>query len=127
LTDEEAREYLSELRDREARQQRELKIVNQKDRIRKDYLQAIEALMDHDIKEMLTEMSEKRRASFRRLLFLIFNPNSLQVSITGSGNQWKASIVGYEFTEEFASLLPDKAVNQDTRRSVGQPFQAHHL
>ena len=77
LTDEEAKAEMDELRAQEQRLQRELTTIGAKAAIRADYLRAIEALKDTDIEARLNRMASDKPRVFRRLLQLLFEPNSL--------------------------------------------------
>jgi DNA invertase Pin-like site-specific DNA recombinase len=111
LTPDEARRKLDELRESETRLKIELAGISEKATIREDFLNAIEVLKSTDIKGRLTCISEEQPAIFRRLLGLIFKPNTLRVWIAGPREP--AEIEGYELTGSLATLLI-AAVSFDT-------------
>lgn len=110
LSDSEASNKLTELREEEQNLNHELAGIKEKAAIREDWLAAIEALKKVNIKSELTRMAQHKPIIFRRLLGLFFSPNSIRVRterIEGNKRKRKAIIEGYEFTEavkEFNTL-----------------------
>jgi site-specific DNA recombinase len=105
LTDEEAKAEMDELRASEQRLQRDLATIDEKAAIRADYLKAIEALKDTDIEARLTWMASEKPSAFRRLLQLLFEPNSLAI-----GKERVKTREMYQYYIE--SYTPSKAMQQ---------------
>jgi len=106
LTPNEAKETLAELRDQESRLQRDLATIGEKAIIRSDYLNALEALKNKDIEQTLWTMSQTSKRSFRKLLRMIFEPNSIKVRterIPGS-KKWRGVLEEYRLTESFLEV-----------------------
>jgi hypothetical protein len=107
LDDMEAIEVMNDIRDKEARLNRELATLGQKEKIREEYQRAINDLREQDIEATLEEMMTKRPQVFRRILLLIFKPNSVKVRTMGGGKRWWGELIHYELADEFKLLLAD--------------------
>ncbi len=108
LTHQEARHKLDALREEEQNLTVELASITEKAAIKEDYLKAIEALSKVDIKSELTTIAKEQPIIFRRLLGLIFEPNSLHVrSERVKGRKWQVVIEDYTFTEAIQEINSD--------------------
>ena len=79
LTNEEAAVKLAELRKQEQRLIIELSSIAEKTTIIAEWQAAIESLKGQNIEKQLLVLAKKKPVAFRRLLSLIFEPNSLRV------------------------------------------------
>ena len=79
LTNEEAAVKLAELRKQEQRLIIELSSIAEKTTIIAEWQAAIESLKGQNIEKQLLVLAKKKPVAFRRLLPLIFEPNSLRV------------------------------------------------
>jgi hypothetical protein len=105
LTDSEAKETLDELRDKEQRLTRNIATLSRKAEVKQDYLRVAEQLKGQDIGQVLQEVMDNNPVTFRQILSLIFEPNSLVVTSTGAGCKWTGSLESYQFTEDFDCIV----------------------
>jgi site-specific DNA recombinase len=102
LTQAEAAVKLDSLRESEGRLIVERANISKKVAIRDDFLKAIKVLRTAPIKDKLITTAKKQPAMYRKLLWLFFEPNSLQVDQT-----FTLTITGYQFTEAFSSAIKE--------------------
>ncbi|RME40331.1 MAG: recombinase family protein [Caldilineae bacterium] len=115
LTQEEAAAKLGELREQERRLIAELSSISEKARVREEWEKAVESLKGCDITASLHRLAESNPVAFRRLLGLVFKPNSLRVrTYRVKGNSWAGELQGYELTDEIQMCL-----SFDNDNSVG--------
>lgn len=107
LSENEARETMTELREQEQRLGRELATIGQKTKIRSDYLAAVESLKNADMLETLWVMSETQPTILRKMLKMIFEPNSIRIRVERKGNTWTGNLVDYELTSGFIEATQD--------------------
>jgi hypothetical protein len=100
LTTGEAAEKLEDLREQEGRLLAEVSSIGDKTAIMEEWQKAIEALESQDIPATLYRLAKKEPVAFRRLLGLIFEPNSIQVHTErDKGRNWKGRLVSYRLAE----------------------------
>jgi DNA invertase Pin-like site-specific DNA recombinase len=99
LTNQEAAAKLAELRAQEARLIAELSGIAEKVEIMAEWQKALDALKKQDITGRLYELAELNPASFRQLLSLVFEPNSLRVRTYRQGRKWVGELISYKLTE----------------------------
>lgn len=99
LTNQEAVVKLAELREQEQRLTVELSSIAEKTAIMEQWHDALDALKGHDITGRLTELAKKKPIAFRRLLSIVFEPNSLKVRTIRDGRKWTGILEGYILTE----------------------------
>lgn len=104
ISDDEAKGQLDDLRAKEQRLTQDLATIGEKERIRKDYLEGMEALKNQDVEATLWEMYESSPNVLRKIVRLIFK--SIQIGTTGRTTGTKARVEASEFTEAFLSLEP---------------------
>lgn len=100
LTQVEATEKLNSLRESEERLIVERANVSEKAAIRDDFLKAIKILKQVSIRDELMTIASEQPATFRRLLGMVFEPNSLRVE-----QNLSLTITGYRFTGAFSDLI----------------------
>jgi hypothetical protein len=66
--------------------------------------QALDALKGQDITGRLYDLAELKPVAFRRLLSIVFEPNSLRVRTERNGNEWNGVLERYALTETMQSL-----------------------
>ena len=115
LSTQEAAGKLEELREQEQRLTVELSSIAEKTAIMAEWQEALEALKGQDITEILYSLAEHKPIAFRRLLSLVFEPNSLEVETTGKGRNWTGKLVGYKL-----NLTTQKEVESFERQSCGR-------
>ncbi len=106
LSNQEAAVKLAELRAQEQRLTVELSSIAEKTKIMAEWQMAIEALKGQDIAGRLYGMAEKNPIAFRRLLLIVFEPNSLRVKTErGKGrNKYFSVLEGYKLTEAMRDM-----------------------
>lgn len=104
ISDNEAKSQLDELRAKEQRLTQDLATIGDKERIRKDYLEAMEALRNQDVEAVLWAMYESSPNVLRKIVRLIIK--SVQIGTIGRTTSTKGIVEASEFTEEFLSLEP---------------------
>lgn len=120
LTTQEAAAKLDDLREQECRLIAEMANIGEKAAVLEEWQQALETLKNLDLSEALTDLAEYKPVAFRRLLSIVFKPNSLRVEVTRSGNTWQGHLTGYELTnviqQESVSFVntPDVMFTKDT-------------
>ncbi len=102
LTMEDAAQKMDELRTREQHLTVERASISEKTAIKDEILNAIQLINGAPLKEKLITIARKKPLIYRRLLGLVFEPNSLEIEYK-THKVYK--IVGYKFTPAFASLL----------------------
>lgn len=101
----EARQTLEHLRDEEQAATRQLATISKKATIRQEYLQAIESLKQDDLESTLWYAIEHKPSIFRRILKLIFKPNSIVVRTERNGaGKWQGYLIDYQFTDDFLEV-----------------------
>lgn len=106
LTNQEAAVKLAELREQEQRLTVELSSIAEKAAIMAQWQEAIDVLKGQDITSLLYELAETNPVSFRRLLSLVFEPNSLRVRTEHRKKTgWVGVLESYELTETMQSLI----------------------
>ena len=106
LTQEEAAPKLAELREQERRLIIELSSITEKARVREEWERTVEALKGRPVAARLHALAEDNPVAFRRLLGLVFRPNSLRVrTYHVRGSKWAGELEGYELTDEIQSLV----------------------
>lgn len=108
LSENEASETMTELREQEQRLGRELATIGQKTKIRSDYLAAVKALKNANMLETLWDMSETQPTIFRKMLKLIFEPNSIKIQVDRKGNIWTGYLDDYTLTEACSEVTTEK-------------------
>lgn len=106
LTNQEAAAKLAELREQEQRLTVELSSIAEKTAIMAEWQVALDALTGKDITARLYEMAQEQPVVFRRVLGLVFEPNSLKVRTErkpGSKN-WIGILEGYKLTEAMQNI-----------------------
>lgn len=104
LSDSEAKNELDELRNKEARLNRELATMGEKENIRRDYLEAVEAIKQNEIEPQLWWLLENSPGALRQLIRMIVEPASIELRVTGKSNAAKGEVIGHKFTADFLSL-----------------------
>lgn len=124
LTEQEAAETLTELREKEQRLDRQLLTFRQKEAIREDYQKAVEILKGSDIEEKLWEILENNPIILKRLLSLIIKPCGIMIRTEGHGADTKSYVEKCDFTEEFEAIR-----GNDTFESqwVGIGTETHYI
>jgi hypothetical protein len=94
------------LREQEQRLTVELSSIVEKMAIMADWQTAIDALKGQDITGLLYKLAENNPVSFRRLLSLVFEPNSLRVRTERKPGtrEWFGVLESYKLTETMQSL-----------------------
>ncbi len=106
VTNEEAAAKLAELREQEQRLTVELSSIAEKTAIMAEWQEAVEALKGRDISGSLYRLAESNPISFRRLLSLVFKPNSLQVRTErATGRKWRGVLEDYQLTKAMQANL----------------------
>ena len=96
LTTEEAAAKLEDLREQERRLISEMAGIGEKAAVLEEWQQALEALRNLDLSEALTDLAKHKPIAFRRLMAIVFKPNSLRVQKI---RRRQYSLVGYELTD----------------------------
>ena len=104
LTTQEAAAKMVDLREQESRLTVELSSIAEKTTIMSEWQSAIDALRGRDISQSLYKLAEQKPIVFRRLLSLVFEPNSLRVRIERTGNKRVGMLEGYKLTEAMAKV-----------------------
>lgn len=100
-TNQEAAAKLAELREQEQGLMVELSSIAEKTKKMEQWQDLLKSLEGKDITQTLTRMAEMKPINFRRLLSIVFKPNSLRVRterIPGS-KKWRGKLEGYKITE----------------------------
>ncbi len=106
LTRQEAAAKLAELRGQEQRLTIELSAIAEKVAVMESWQIAINTLKGRPVTESLHTLAKRKPVSFRRLLSLVFECNSVKVSTFRDGNnQWAGTLDGYTLTEALQSTL----------------------
>lgn len=111
LSENDIKREMQDLRDKEARLNRELKTIDQKVKFREDYLRAVTALQGEDIKQTMEKMEADTLKQFFRL---IFKPRSIKLEVVGRRPKVEAEVICYEFTEDFQELIDPNAEQMQT-------------
>jgi DNA invertase Pin-like site-specific DNA recombinase len=107
LTNQEAAGKLAELREQEQRLTVELSNISRKAAIMIEWQIAIEALKGQDITTALNTLVEQNPIAFRRLLALVFEPNSVKVKTERvQGRQWHGILVKHQLTKAMQNNTP---------------------
>lgn len=106
LTHQEAALKLAELRGQEQRLIIELSNVAEKTAILAQWQAALEALRGQDITSRLYELAAQNPIAFRRLLSIVFEPNSLAVRRERKEKRWVGILEGYRLTEAIQNITP---------------------
>ena len=105
LTNEEAAVKLAELRKQEQRLIIELSSIAEKTTIIAEWQAAIESLKGQNIEKQLLVLAKKKPVAFRRLLSLIFEPNSLRVkTFQVKSREWGGALESYKLTETMENM-----------------------
>ncbi|MFN8460129.1 MAG: zinc ribbon domain-containing protein, partial [Anaerolineae bacterium] len=104
LTHQEAAVKLVELRQQEQRLTVELSSIAEKTAIMAQWQEALNALKGQDITGRLFDLAEQKPIVFRRLLSLVFEPNSLRVRTWNEGKKWVGALDSYKLTETMQNL-----------------------
>jgi DNA invertase Pin-like site-specific DNA recombinase len=108
LTNQEAAGKLAELREQEQRLTVELSNITRKVTIMLEWQNAVEALKGQDISTTLYALAKQNPIAFRRLLGLVFEPNSVKVKTERvQGRQWGGVLVEHQLTEAMKTLSFD--------------------
>jgi hypothetical protein len=99
ISKEEASQKLTDLRAKEERLKRKLVEAQEKGKIQAEFLEAVQSLQSVDLKTTLFEMLEVKPLILKRILQMIFKPNSVIVRSQRQGNTWRSELVSYEFSE----------------------------
>jgi hypothetical protein len=67
--------------------------------------QALDALKGQDVTGRLYDLAELKPVAFRRLLSIVFEPNSLRVRTEQNGNKWSGVLESYTLTETMQIAL----------------------
>ena len=105
LTHQEAAVKLAELREQEERLTVELSGIAEKAAILEQWQQALDALKGQDVTGRLYDLAELKPVAFRRLLSIVFEPNSLRVRTEQNGNKWSGVLESYTLTETMQIAL----------------------
>lgn len=112
LTQDEAKEAMTDIRAKIARIERELNGLGSKVKAREDYIKAIEILRGQDIKEFLEWTMENETAIFRQVLGLIFKPNSIKVeTYRVKAHEFDCRVIDYQFTDALV-ICKDEVTSQ---------------
>jgi hypothetical protein len=97
---------LGELREQEQRLTIELSSIAEKTAIMAQWQEALDALKGQDITGRLYELAEKNPIAFRRLLSIVFEPNSLRVKTQRkrNGRKWVGKLEGYKLTKAMQDI-----------------------
>jgi DNA invertase Pin-like site-specific DNA recombinase len=120
LTHQEAATELAKLREQEGRLTIELSSVAEKTAIMAQWQDALDSLKGHDITGRLKELAEQKPIAFRRLLSIVFEPNSLKVRTERKGSKWIGMLEDYKLTEVMQNMSisfetnPGSVVSKDT-------------
>jgi hypothetical protein len=98
LTNQEAAVKLAELREQEQRLTIELSGIAEKTAIMAQWQAALDALKGQDITGRLYEMAEQNPIVFRRLLSIVFEPNSLKVRTERGPTNYFGVLENYKLT-----------------------------
>lgn len=104
LTTKEAAVRMTELREQEQRLTVELFSIAEKNEIMTQWQEALETLKGQNIKAKLYEMAQKPLV-FRRVLSIVFKPNSLKVRTWREGNRWLGALESYELSEAMQEAI----------------------
>lgn len=106
LTHQEAAVKLAELREQEQRLTVELSSIAEKTAIMNQWQEALDTLKGQDITNRLFDLAEHKPVVFRRLLSLVFEPNSLRVRTERKVgvNKWVGILESYKLTETMQNL-----------------------
>lgn len=99
LTTQEAASKLAELREQEQRLTIEQSSIAEKTAIMAQWQEALDALKGQDITGRLKELAEQKPIAFRRLLSIVFEPNSLRVRTERTGRKWFGVLEDYKLTK----------------------------
>lgn len=99
LTHQEAAAKLDELREQEQRLMVELSSIAEKTAILTQWQEALNALKEQDITGRLNQLAAQKPIAFRRLLALVFEPNSLRVRTERKAGKWVGTLEIYRLTE----------------------------
>lgn len=114
LSTQEAAAKLAELREQEQRLTVELFSIAEKTEIMAQWQEALEALKGQDISSRLYDLASEKPIAFRRLLSIVFEPNSLRVRTEHvSGYTWRGVLESYKLTE----TMQTKEVSFDSELS----------
>jgi hypothetical protein len=67
--------------------------------------EALDALKGQDINGMLYTLAEQNPIAFRRLLSIVFEPNSLRVRTERKGNKWFGVLEDYQLTKAMKNIV----------------------
>lgn len=104
LSTQEAAVKLAELREQEQRLTIELSSIAEKTAIMAQWQEALDALKGRDITKRLFDLAEQKPIAFRRLLSLVFEPNSLRVRTWREGRKWVGALDDYKLTESMSKV-----------------------
>lgn len=108
LSTEEAAGKLAELREQEQRLTVELSSIAEKTAIMLEWQNAVEALKGQDITATLNGIAKQNPVAFRRLLALVFEPNSIRVKTErAQGRQWHGVLIDTQLTKAMQTLSFD--------------------
>ncbi len=104
LSNQEAAAKLTELREQEQRLTVELSGIAEKVEKMGQWQDLLNSLDGKDITQTLTKMAEIRPIVFRRLLALVFEPNSLRVRTERNEKKWVGVLESYKLTEAMQNV-----------------------
>lgn len=96
LSTQEAAAKLEDLREQERRLIGEMAGIGEKAAVLEEWQQALEALRNLDLSEALTDLAKHKPVAFRRLMAIVFKPNSLRFQKI-RGLQY--NLIEYELTD----------------------------
>ncbi|MCB0209411.1 MAG: recombinase family protein [Anaerolineae bacterium] len=112
LSSEEAATKLDDLREQERRLIAEMANIGEKAAVLEEWQQALETLKNLHLSEALTDLAEHKPVAFRRLLSIVFKPNSLRVKTIRTGKtQYHSHLTGYELTD----IIQTEAISFGTK------------
>ena len=111
LIGDEAKAAMVKIREKIARIERQLATIDERVKVKKEYLSAIQYLKGQDIEGTLTLMAEEKPAVFRRLLGLMLEPNGLEVRNYRKGNTWLSEIVDCQLHSELRAMYSGNNAN----------------
>lgn len=106
LSNQEAAIKLAELREQEQRLTVELSSITEKAAIMAQWQAALDSLKGQDITGRLYDLAEQNPIAFRRLLSLVFEPNSLRVRTERKPGRrnWVGVLESYQLTEAMKDI-----------------------
>lgn len=89
----------------------QLASIAEKTALQADWHKALSALDGKDVREVLTRLAQDEPLAFRRILSLVFEPNSIRVYTERKG-RWCGMLISWELTQVMQDEMVSFEIDQ---------------